>query len=68
MAFRVLGANNFPAHRTIRQFCALHLAEFTELFTQVVRLAREMGLVNLRDQQADASEFAQTMRTPSAHR
>ena len=47
MAFRVLGANNFPAHRTIRQFCALHLAEFTELFTQVVRLAREMGLVKL---------------------
>jgi transposase len=45
IAFRVLGAGNFPAHRTIRDFRALHLAEFTELFTQVVRLAREMGLV-----------------------
>jgi transposase len=47
IAFRVLAADNFPAHRTIRDFRALHLAEFTELFTQVVRLAREMGLVKL---------------------
>jgi transposase len=47
VAFRVLAADNFPAHRTIRDFRALHLAEFTELFTQVVRLAREMGLVKL---------------------
>jgi transposase/IS5 family transposase len=47
IAFRVLGAGNFPAHRTIRDFRALHLAEFIELFTQVVRLAREMGLVKL---------------------
>ena len=47
VALRVLGANNFPAHRTIREFRSLHLSEFTELFTQVVRLAREMGLVKL---------------------
>ena len=47
VAFRVLAADNFPAHRTIREFRALHLQEFTELFTQVVRLAREMGLVKL---------------------
>jgi transposase/IS5 family transposase len=47
VAFRVLGADNFPAHRTIRDFRALHLNEFTELFVQVVRLAREMGLVKL---------------------
>jgi transposase len=47
VAFRVLAADNFPAHRTIREFRALHLAEFTELFIQVVRLAREMGLVKL---------------------
>ncbi len=47
IAFRVLGADNFPAHRTIRDFRALHLAEFTDLFVQVVRLAREMGLVKL---------------------
>ena len=47
VAFRVLGADNFPAHRTIRDSRALHLAEFTDLFVQVVRLAREMGLVKL---------------------
>ena len=47
VAFRVLAADNFPAHRTIRDFRALHLTEFTELFVQVVRLAREMGLVKL---------------------
>ncbi|MBG6078089.1 transposase [Polaromonas sp. CG_9.11] len=47
VAFRVLAAENFPAHRTIREFRALHLTEFTELFTQVVRLARKMGLVKL---------------------
>ena len=47
VAFRVLSADNFPAHRTIRDFRASHLGEFTELFVQVVRLAREMGLVKL---------------------
>jgi hypothetical protein len=47
VAFRVLGADNFPAHRTIREFRALHLSEFTDLFVQVVLLAREMGLVKL---------------------
>ena len=47
VAFRVLAARNFPAHRTIRDFRALHLKELGELFVQVVRLAREMGLVKL---------------------
>lgn len=39
VAFRVLAAGNFPAHRTIRAF---RLQELSELFVQVVRLAREM--------------------------
>ena len=47
VGYRVLGADNFPAHRTIRDFRALHLGEFTDLFMQVVRLAREIGLVKL---------------------
>jgi hypothetical protein len=47
VAFRVLAAGNFPAHRTIRDFRAFHLLELSELFVQVVRLAREMGLVKL---------------------
>ena len=47
VAFRVLAAGNFPAHRTIRDFRALHLKELAELFVQAVRLARELGLVKL---------------------
>jgi len=47
VAFRVLGANNFPAHRTLSDFRALHLKELAELFVQVVKLARECGLVKL---------------------
>lgn len=47
LAFRMLGAGNFPKHRTIRDFRALHLKELSDLFVQVVRLAAEMGLVKL---------------------
>jgi len=47
VAFRVLAADNFPAHRTISDFRAFHLKELSGLFVQVVRLAREMGLVKL---------------------
>jgi hypothetical protein len=47
VAFRVLAAGNFPAHRTLCDFRANHLEEFSELFVQVVRLAQECGLVKL---------------------
>jgi transposase len=47
VALRVLGAGNFPAHRTLSDFRAFHLKELGDLFVQVVRLAREMGLVKL---------------------
>jgi len=47
LAFRMLAANNFPKHRTIRDFRALHLKELSDLFVQVVKLARELGLVKL---------------------
>jgi len=47
VAFRVLAAGNFPAHRTLSDFRALHLQELAALFTQVVKLARECGLVKL---------------------
>lgn len=47
VAFRVLAAGNFPAHRTICDFRVLHLDELSALFVQVVRLARECGLVKL---------------------
>lgn len=47
VAFRVLAAGNFPVHRTLSDFRALHLAELSALFVQVVKLARECWLVKL---------------------
>jgi transposase len=47
MAFRFLGAGNFPSHRTICEFRMRHLPELKELFVAVARLAKELGLVKL---------------------
>jgi transposase len=47
VAFRFLSGENFPAHRTIADFRKQHLAAFQKLFVQVVRIAREVGLVTL---------------------
>jgi transposase len=47
VAFRILGAGNFPSHRTICEFRMRHLPELKELFVAVGRLARELGLVKL---------------------
>lgn len=47
VAFRVVGAGNFPSHRTICDFRLRHLPELKELFVQVARLAKELGLVKL---------------------
>jgi transposase len=47
VAYRVLGAGNFPAHRTICEFRQRHLEAFQALMVQVVRIAREAGLVKL---------------------
>ena len=45
VAYRVLAAGNFPAHRTIADFRQQHLAAFERLFVQVVQLAREAGVI-----------------------
>jgi transposase len=47
IAFRVLGAGNFPAHRTIAEFRRRHLEEFQMLFIELVRIAREAGVIRL---------------------
>lgn len=47
VAFRVLAADNYPAHRTLSDFRAFHLKELGDLFVQVVKLAKECGLVKL---------------------
>lgn len=56
VAFRVLGADNFPAHRTISDFRQRHLPEFRDIFVQVVQLAREVGLVKLGTVAVDGSK------------
>jgi transposase len=47
VAYRVLAAGNFPAHRTIAEFRQQHLPAFEALFVQVVHIAREAGVVRL---------------------
>ena len=47
VAFRVLAAGNFPAHRTIAEFRQRHLQEFQELFVELVGIAREAGVIRL---------------------
>lgn len=47
VAPRMLAADNYPAHRTICAFRAFHLQELSELFVQVLKLAKECGLIKL---------------------
>lgn len=47
VAFRVLAAGNFPAHRTLCEFRKRHLDDFEAIFVQIVRIAAEVGLVKL---------------------
>ena len=57
VAFRMLGAENFPAHRTISDFRKLHLEEFGNLFVQVVMMAREAGLVKMGTVAVDGTKM-----------
>ena len=56
VAFRVLGAGNFPQHRTICEFRRRHLEEFERLFVEVVRVAREMGVVRFGTLSVDGTK------------
>ena len=56
VAYRLLAADNFPSHRTIADFRHRHLAEFRELFVQLVQMAREAGLVKLGTVAVDGSK------------
>jgi transposase len=62
VAFRVLGAGNSPKHRTICDFRALHLQELAALFAQMVKLARECGLVKLGTIAVDGGKFDDIVR------
>jgi cell division septum initiation protein DivIVA len=56
VAYRVLAAGNFPAHRTIAEFRQQHLTAFEALFVQVVQIAREAGVVRLGALAVDGSK------------
>ena len=56
VAFRVLGAGNFPQHRTVCEFRRRHLADFKRLFVEVVALARELGLVRFGKLSVDGTK------------
>lgn len=56
VAFRVLAAGNFPAHRTIAEFRQRHLGEFEALFVQVVEIAQRSGLLRLGTLAIDGSK------------
>ena len=56
VAYRVVAAGNFPAHRTIAEFRQQHLAAFEALFVQVVQVAREAGVVQLGTLAIDGSK------------
>jgi transposase len=56
VAYRVLGSDNFPSHRTISDFRKRHLPEFKRLFVQVVQTAQEVGLVKLGTVAVDGSK------------
>jgi transposase len=56
VAYRVLAAGNFPAHRTVAEFRQQHLAALEALFVQVVTIAREAGVVHLGALAVDGSK------------
>jgi transposase len=56
VAYRVLAAGNFPAHRTVAEFRQQHVAALEALFVQVVRIAREAGVVHLGALAVDGSK------------
>ena len=56
LAFRMLAAGNFPAHRTICEFRRRHLEDFRKLFVEVIRLAQAMGLANFGKLSVDGTK------------
>ena len=56
VAYRVLAAGNFPAHRTIAEFRQQYLADFEALFVGVLQIAREAGVLQLGALAVDGSK------------
>src|SRR2546427_6714971 len=47
VAYRVLAAGSFPAHRTMPEFRQEHLTEFEALFVQALAIFRQSGVDHL---------------------
>jgi transposase len=58
LAFLAIVGDDRPDFRTISDFRKLHLAAFADVFTQVLRLAREAGLVQLGTLTTDGTKLA----------
>jgi transposase len=56
VAYRVLAAGNFPAHRTIADFRQQHVTAFQAVFVRVVQIAREAGGLQLGALAVDGSK------------
>jgi transposase len=56
IAFRLLAAGDAPSHRTLARFRKEHLKAFEGLFTQVVGIAQDAGLVTLGTLAVDGSK------------
>jgi transposase len=46
VAFRILGAGNYPDFRTISDFRKIHITALSGLFIQILKLCRKAGLVD----------------------
>jgi transposase len=58
LAFLAIVGDDRPDFRTISDFRKLHLEAFTDTFTQVLRLAKEAGLVHLGALATDGTKMA----------
>lgn len=57
VAFRVLSGDQHPDHDCVASFRKEHLTALTELFTQVLKLCQQAGLVKLGHIAIDGSKF-----------
>jgi hypothetical protein len=57
VAFRVLSGGAFPDFRTLAEFRRRHLEACSHLFTEILRLCREAGLVHVGHLSLDGSKY-----------
>lgn len=58
LAFLAIVGNDRPDFRTISDFRKIHLASFQEVFLEVLRLARELGMIRLGNLATDGTKIA----------